>query len=223
MTKPQKNIDGSMLLKMVKANTISPQDAEKLVQNYRKQARKKFSGYDNAAISAAVADKIIRRYARITAMTGGTTALSGVVPGVGTVVAASGGAMADAAACMKLQVDMVMCIAAAYGYDLTDADARHMSLLIAAGGTIQKAGVDGATRIATKAGVRLLRQYLRGAALQTAKQMFKKVGIVFTRKAVEKALPLGVGVVISSSANYGLTSFVGTQAKQWFILDVETG
>ena len=221
MSKNETDLESSKLLKLVQATAIAPDTAEGLVSNYRRRARKKYSSGCEREAAEIVADKIISRYAGLAAIAGGTTALSGVVPGVGTIVAASGGAMADAAACIKLQVDMVMCMADAYGYDLTEDDARHLSFLIAAGGTIQKAGVDGATRIATAAGVRMLRQYLRGAALQTTKQMFKKVGVVFTRKAVENALPFGVGVVIGSGANYGLTKFVGAQAKKWFILDAQ--
>ena len=44
--------------------------------------------------------------------------------------------------------------------------------------------------------------------------MFKKLGITFTRKALEKAIPFGIGVVISGGANYAITQFVGNQAKR---------
>jgi hypothetical protein len=69
----------------------------------------------------------------------------------------------------------------------------------------------------------MLRQYLKGAALQAVKELFKKIGIIFTRKAIEKALPFGVGVVIGSSANYALTKYVGAAATRWFIIDRDEG
>ena len=51
------------------------------------------------------------------------------------------------------------------------------------------------------------------------KQAFKRLGIVFTRKAVEKAIPFGVGAVIGSTVNVGITTYVGRQAHNWLELD----
>ena len=65
----------------------------------------------------------------------------------------------------------------------------------------------------------MLRQYLKGAALQAVKQAFRRVGVTFTRKAVEKAVPFGIGAAVGGAANYGLTRYVGHQAKQWLIID----
>jgi hypothetical protein len=67
--------------------------------------------------------------------------------------------------------------------------------------------------------VKLLQQYLKGAALETTKAAFRKVSIAFTTKALEKALPFGVGVAVGGGANYALTRYVGNQAKQWFVID----
>jgi hypothetical protein len=122
---------------------------------------------------------------------------------------------------MKLQVDMCCCLAEAFGYDINHQDARHLVFLIAAGGALEKAGTGVGVNIASKAGVRLLRQHLKGAALQAVKELFKRLGIVFTRKALERALPFGIGVAIGSSANYALTRYVGAQARDWFVIDQE--
>ncbi len=65
----------------------------------------------------------------------------------------------------------------------------------------------------------MLRQYLKGATLQAMKELFKKLGIVFTCKALEKALPFGIEVNIGSGANYALTKYVGTETTAWFVLD----
>lgn len=71
------------------------------------------------------------------------------------------------------------------------------------------------TENASKAFVKMTQQYLKGATLQAVKEIFKKVGITFTRKAVEKAIPFGVGIVIGFSANKGLTWYVGSKAKDF--------
>jgi uncharacterized protein (DUF697 family) len=117
---------------------------------------------------------------------------------------------------MKLQVDMCMCLAETYGYDLESEDSRHLSFLLAGGGTLEKLDASVGVKIASQAGVHMLRQYLQGATLLATKQIFKKVGVSLTKKAMAKALPFGVGVAIGSSANYALTRYVGHQAKTWF-------
>jgi len=225
MTDDQNKGDGqaekhdSSLLQMVRAVAIEPSDAKEFVNQHRKRLRMRHSGDTEEQARDRVADAIIRRYSRMAAIVGGTSALTGVVPGLGTLLAATGGATADAVVCMKFQIDMCYCLAENYGYDITSEDIQHLSFLIAAGGTLEKAGVSGGTKLATQAGVRMFRQYLKGAALQTVKEFFKKIGITFTRKAAEKALPFGVGVVIGSAANYSITRYVGKQAKKWFQID----
>lgn len=207
------------LLKAVQAIAISPDDANELVESYYRKARAKGVTDEREA----VAEAIVKRYARMAAGVGGSTALVGVVPGLGTVAAAIGGAVADAAASMKLQVDMTMCLAAAYGYDLTSEDVRHLTLLIAAGGALERSGEQAAVRIASQAGVKLLRHHLRGATLQAVKVAFRKLGLVFTRKALEKSIPFGIGVVLGGGANYALTRYVGSVAQRWFRIDAANG
>ena len=94
--------------------------------------------------------------------------------------------------------------------------------LLAANATIERAGERRAAGLATKAGVKLLRRPLRGATLQAVKALFREAGVVFARKALEKAIPVGVGVVVGGAGNYWLTNFVGEQIIGWFCIDAET-
>ena len=105
----------------------------------------------------------------------------------------------------------------------TEPQQEHLSPLIAASGTLERVGGRAATELATKAGVSKSRQYLRGSALVAVKELFKRVGITFTRAALQKAIPFGVGVAISATVNYRLTRFVGAAALSWFVLDHEEG
>lgn len=155
-------------------------------------------------------------------MVGASSSLPGVIPGLGTAVAMVGGTATDVLVCMKFQVDMCMCLAAAFKYDIASEDGKHLTFLIAATGTVQKAGGEVVARIGSKAGVSMLRQYLKAGALQAIKQAFRRVGITFTRKAAEKAIPLGVGVIVAGTLNYGITRYVGRQAEKWFIIDRTT-
>ena len=209
----------SRLLKIVEAIAISPEDAEAIAEQYLNQSRSKYPNDSEWEHQLRAAKKVIRRYSQAAGMVGGASGLSGVIPGLGTAVAVVGGATADTALCMKFQVDMCMCLASVFGYDIRSEDARHLVFLIAATGSLERAGVEAGARLGSKAGVRMLNEYLKGAALQAVKHAFRRVGVTFTRKAVAKAIPFGVGVVIGGGANYGLTRYVGRQAQEWFVID----
>jgi hypothetical protein len=217
--------DPSTLLKVVEAAAMSPKDVKRQVGNWRRRAGKRADGETEAQFEARVAEKVaamaVSRYAKLCSFSGGLSGLTAVVPGVGTIISMTAGGLADTAVCMKLQVDMCMCITEAFGWDLSNEDARHLAFLIAAGGTLEHAGTPVAARVASKAGVKMLQMYLKGAALQTLKELFKKIGIVLTRKALEKALPFGIGTVVGAAANYALAKYVGGQAIEWFKLEKE--
>lgn len=215
----QTNTDSSRFLEAVRLICISPEDAKQLVANYRVQAKSKHANLTADEIQDLIAEKIISRYIDLSTISGGLSSLTSIIPGIGTVVAMVGGAVADGAVCMKFQVDMCLCMAEAYGYDVSSEDGKHLAFLVASGGALGKFSSEAATNIASKAGVRLIKQYLKGAALQAIKEFFKRLGIIFTRKALEKALPFGIGVVISASANRILTKYVAKKAKGFFVLD----
>ena len=218
MANDNKSVEGSRLLSAVQAVAISPDSAAEMVQKYQAKLRESNPGASKKWIQEGVADKIVSRYTWLSTTSGGISALPGIIPGAGTAVVV-GTALGDATLCMKFQVDMCLCLAAAFDYDIQTEDAQHLAFLIAAGGALEKAGGDAAVKIATKAGVKMVRQYLKGAILQAVKQFFRRLGIVFTRKALEKAIPFGVGVVVGAGGNYAMTKYVGYQAKKWFMID----
>ena len=117
---------------------------------------------------------------------------------------------------MKFQIEMVMAIATIYDHDIREEEERRLCFIIAALGTINSAAKESAKRIGTKAFIATAQQYLKGATLAAVKELFKRVGITFTRKALEKAAPFGIGVVISFSANKGLTWYVGSKAHDFY-------
>lgn len=213
------NEDSDRLLKVVQAIAISPEDAKTTVRRLRSQSERDRPNDDDRQHRERVADHIVSRYCFYASTSGGLTSLAGIVPGLGTAFAAIGGGATDVAVSMKLQVDMCMCLAEAFGYDVSSTDGKHLAFLIAAGATLEKAGVQSGAKIASEAGVKLLQQYLKGAALQVLKELFKKLGITLTRKALEKALPFGIGVAFGVAGNYAMTKYVGRAAKKWFLLD----
>ncbi|MEZ4323869.1 MAG: EcsC family protein [Polyangiales bacterium] len=211
--------EGGRLLKAVQAVAISPADARQVVAGYRLQGRRR--GMSEAATQQFVAERIVARYAKLAATSGATTALTGVIPGIGTAAALVGGGAVDTVVSIKLQVDMCMCLADAFGHDVTSQDAQHLSYVVALGGALEQAGREVAVKVGSKAGVRIVRQYLKGATLIAIKELFRRIGIVFTRKALERAIPFGVGVVVGGSTNYVLTKYVGNRAREFFATDAE--
>lgn len=205
-------------MKAVEAIAISPQDAREVVRQYEAQARASHPSASDEKIQDLITDKIISRYAKLAATSGGVTSLAGVIPGVGTAISMVGGGVADVSMCMKLQIDMTMCLGMAINKGMSNEDAKHMSFIIALTGSIEQLVSSNASRIASKAGVKLVNEYLKGATLKIIKELFKQVGITFTKSATIKAIPFGVGVIIGGTANYALTKYVGGTARDFFIL-----
>jgi len=221
MSNEEKTIlDGGLLLRAVEEVAISADEAKHLVENYARQVRTGSPSLSLREQQRLVAHKIVARYAWLATTSGVVSALPGIIPGVGTAVVA-GTALGDALLCLKLQVSMCRCLAEAFGYDLQKEDTMHLAMLLAAGATLEKMGVQATSQLASKAGVAMVRQYLRGAVLQAIKEMFKRLGIVFTRKALERAIPFGVGVVVSGSANHAIARYVGAKATEWFLIDLQ--
>ncbi|MGN5593988.1 EcsC family protein [Stutzerimonas nitrititolerans] len=209
--------DKPTLLKAIELVLADPASIRKeALQLKNKYVSRYGSDRSEDEVNAYAADKIISNYSYYTAFVGGTTALTGVIPGLGTVLAAFGGATADAALSMKYQIEMTMAIATIYGHDITIEEEKRLCLMVAGLGAINEAAKAGSKELGKTASVKMMQQYLKGATLQTVKEIFKKVGITFTRKAAEKAIPFGIGVVIGFSANKGLTWYVGTKARDFF-------
>lgn len=212
---------GSAIKKFVEAIAITPEDARALVRQYESQARARHAGLSDEQIRLKVADTIIKRYAKLAAASGGATSLAGVIPGIGTALSITGGTLADVSLSVKFQVDMTMCLAMTLKGELTNEDAKHLSFIIALTGALEGAGTKGGTKLVSKAGQRMVEQYLKGATLIYIKELFKAVGIKLTKSGILKAIPFGVGVAIGSGTGYAMTRYVGRTARDFFLLDAD--
>lgn len=209
--------DKPALLKAIEVILANPEDITKEVRVIEKKYYDKYQeSKTKSQIQKIIANHLISNYSYYTAFTGGATALTGVIPGLGTLIASVGGTTADVALSMKWQIEMTMAIAVVYGHDITIEEEKRLCFIIAGLGAINEAAKEGGKAVGSKAFVKMIQQYLKGATLQAVKEIFKKVGITFTRKAAEKAIPFGVGVIIGFSANKGLTRYVGSKASDFF-------
>ncbi|MBP2641049.1 MAG: hypothetical protein H6Q66_2000 [Firmicutes bacterium] len=209
--------DKPLLLKAVEMIVSNPADIKKQVIAMENQYYEKYGGKKSKdQIQALMCEHIIKNYSYFTAFSGGVTALAGIVPGLGTLVSTLGGGTADAALCMKWQIEMVMAIASIYGRDITNEEEKMICFMVAGLGAINEFGKNGFKNIGNKAFCNMIKQYLSGTTLQGVKQIFKQVGITFTQKAALKAAPFGISVIISSGANKLLTKYVGSKAIAFY-------
>jgi hypothetical protein len=205
------------LLNAVEFVLAKPEDIKRqtdaILNKYRKRYR---SERDEEDVKEMVANKVIKNYSYMTAFSGGVTALAGVIPGLGTLASVTGGAAADIALCMKFQVEMVMALAHVYEHDILAEEERRLCFIIAGLGAINQATQKGAKEVGSKAFTKMVQQYLKGSSLAAVKEIFKRVGVTFTRKGLEKAVPFGVGAVIGFTVNKTLTWFIGIRARDYF-------
>jgi hypothetical protein len=205
------------LLKAVEFVLAKPENIQRETDAILNKYRKRYHNErDEEDIKEMVANKVIKNYSYMTAFTGGATALAGVIPGLGTVASVAGGATADIALCMKFQVEMVMALAHVYDHDILAEEERRLCFIIAGLGAINQATQKGAKEVGSKAFTKMVQEYLKGSTLVAVKEIFKRVGITFTRKGLEKAIPFGVGVVIGFTVNKTLTWFIGIRARDYF-------
>ncbi|KJU85424.1 hypothetical protein MBAV_002383 [Candidatus Magnetobacterium bavaricum] len=244
----EEKCDQCHLYNAVKKVVMKPDVVKQVVDGYRQYYGGCCKVSDGLKGQILVADKIVSKYSNLAALIGSVTALPSIIPGIGMVAAITAGMAVDVVTAMKYQVDMCLCLCEAFGYDTSTEQPRQLAFLLAAVGTLEKsgltlqsgcdnlstmrliksnlkgaaiqlAGANAGIKVASDAGVSMIQHYLRGAALHVIKDLFSRIGVNFTRKVVEKALPYGVGIVLGGTLNYALTKYVGVTAKTWFIIE----
>ncbi|MDO9066831.1 MAG: hypothetical protein Q7W05_00015, partial [Deltaproteobacteria bacterium] len=106
-----------------------------------------------------------------------------------------------------------------YGHDILLEEEQRICFIVAGLGAINEAVKEGGKSVGSNAFIKVVQENLKGATLLAVKEIFKKVGVTFSRKALEKAIPFGVGVVIGFAANKGLTWYIGTKARDFFSIE----
>ena len=160
--------DSNLLEKAVRKIARGSDETQKLARRRLAQARTKAPGASELALQSKAAKTIVRWHALRSGVAGGSTGLIGAVPGVGTVVAISVGVTADIILQMKVNVDMCHALVYVFKPDMEPEEAFSLAVTLASYGTLEKQGArkvgGAATRLASQAGVRVLRQQLRGGA-----------------------------------------------------------
>lgn len=215
MQKPEQH--QPVLLKAIELILARPAEISKHVQTVKERHQHRFGKKLNEADQLdKLADKLIASYSTKAGLSGGATGLIGIVPGLGTAVEIFGGATADMALCLKYQVEMSMAIASLYGHDIESDSDRKQYFIMAGLSTINMEAVKQGGEQAARLFSRMLQQYLKEATFDTVRILFRKVTITLSKKALQKAIPFGVGAVIGFSSNKALTWVVGQRVKTHF-------
>lgn len=208
--------DKPMLLKAIEMILASTQSIQKKTDDTYIRYEKKYPKNTHEENQHLVADKIIGYYSNKAALIGGATSMSSIVPGIGTVMAMFGGATADTAMSMKYQIEMSMALAHLYGQDITVEEQKRICMIVAGLGTMTELSKKGAREVGEKAFTALMEKTLKESTRQTVIQLFKRLGIELTQKSMKKAIPFGVGIVVSIGVNKVVTKYVGSKAKAYY-------
>lgn len=162
-------------------------------RDYANDVRREHPDATNAELAKMVKD----RHAMLARMEGAAAG----VPGSAAPLAGSTAALLpDLGALAWIQSRMVVHIAAVYGHDTTSREtAAELLVLQGIYSTTKVARValeEASKRVAT----RLVNQYVRGAALVLLRQLFRYVGIRFTRVGLLKAVPF-ISIPVNAAVN----------------------
>lgn len=167
------------------------------------------------ATERELAEMVRKRHAKLARMEGAAAGVPGSLAPVG---GAALSLLPDITALAWIQSRLVVHIAAVYGYDTTDPEtAAELLVLLGFYNNTEAARVamaEAGKRVAT----RLVNTYVKGATLQLLKQMFRYVGIKFTRTGLLRAVPF-VAIPISAGVNEAATRSLGKRAIEFYDLD----
>lgn len=149
------------------------------------------------ASPADIVQRLIRYKCQQTGAIGAVTASPDLIPGIGTAAALTLGTAADIGATFKLQAELVLEVAAAHEYPLTEKEKERIVMLITGIST-------GTSTLARKAG----------------EQMALKASERFAEKSILKALPV-IGIIASAGTNVVSTYIIGQRADAYFRLGPE--
>ena len=205
------------MLKAVEHIVARPSDIkrtiQKLEERYQRLSR---ADKDDNKSKEWMARQVIANYSTKAGLCGGATACIGIVPGLGTAIKLVGSTTADIALCLKFQVEMTMALAHLYGHDIETENGRKTQYIIAGLGAINLEAIKLGEEKAAKAFTIMVQRYLQSATFEAINLLFKKVSFSLSKKALQKAIPFGIGAAISFSSNKVITRAVGHKAKDYF-------
>lgn len=139
-----------------------------------------------------ITELIIKQKVQQTAAIGAASSSAGLIPGLGTLTSLTVGVATDITATFKLQAEMVLEIASAYNFTMSDLDQQKLIYLV--------------TGVSTGGNI------LMG---KVGKEVSVKLTERYAQKWLSNALPF-IGIAASSSTNALSTYLIAERAKAYF-------
>ncbi|HLL03038.1 MAG TPA: EcsC family protein [Myxococcaceae bacterium] len=211
MTEAEGQRQGRQLLTAVERIIADTDSLIALSQQHLSRARERHPDAESAAVEAA-AGEVLRQFARRSAVSGGLTAAPALIPGLGSLVAAAGGTLADIGLVLKFEVEMALVLSHLYGFDITRPEERQIAFLLASVGTYDaQSGGDvlGELSQAARAGKDAVWTYAPREVSKMVLSVMAKIALLKLSKGMlARALPV-VGIAVGSTMNHALTRRVG--------------
>lgn len=203
----EREVAGHRLLSAVERLLAETGSLVALSNDCMRRAKGKKLG-DEAKTTAEAAAEVVRHFSNLSAISGGATALPAMLPGIGTAVALTGGALTDVAFLLKFEVEMALVLTHLHGFDIRDEKERELAFLMASVSTYEaQGGRNFFVDIAEAQGVALAnyapREVSKVLLVTLAKLATSGVG-----KGLARAVPL-LGIAVGASFNKVLTRRVG--------------
>lgn len=165
-----------------------------------------------SATNAELAEMVKARHAVLARMEGAAAG----VPGSFAPLAGSAAALLpDLGALAWIQSRMVVHIAAVYGHDTTDRETAAELLVLQGIYNTTEAARVALTEASKRVATRLVNQYVKGATLVLLRQLFRYVGIRFTRVGLLKAVPF-IAIPINAAVNEAATRSLAKRAIKYY-------
>lgn len=211
MTEADGQRQGRQLLTAVERIIAGTDSLIALSEQHQRRAReRKVEG--ESAITEAAAEEVISHFARRSALSGGLTAAPALIPGLGSLVAAAGGTLADIGLVLKFEVEMALVLSHLHGFDITRPEERQIAFLLASVGTYDaQSGGDvlGELSQAARAGKDAVWTYAPREISKMVLSVMAKIALLKLSKGMlARALPV-VGIAVGSTMNHALTRRVG--------------
>jgi uncharacterized protein (DUF697 family) len=191
------------MLSAVERITTKPEEIVALVDNLRAT-----TGSEKRLV-----DKIISHYSNRCAITGGATALPGLIPGIGTVAYLLTGPLADMVLLLKYEVEMTCALASAHGFDITLPEERQLALLLAA---VKTSEVSSGKNVLREIGEVSWTAIWNYAPRRVSKAIIEVMAIIalqlLLKRMLLKMIPF-IGMAVGAGMNKVLTQRVGNQAE----------
>ncbi|MDD4239710.1 MAG: hypothetical protein PHT62_14355 [Desulfotomaculaceae bacterium] len=179
---------------------INKMDIKKRVQ----KLKKKKSNLSNEELCRL----LIKKKSRLCALAGGATAMPGVVPGVGTLVAVVGGTLLDMTAMAFFITELILEVAAVYDRDLDVSGTSREAVWVLITSVGAGAAGSGLTRLT-------ISQLTGSAFKRLIEQALVALGIRASQRSFFRIIPF-IGMFIAGGVNYYTSQKVGSFVAKYY-------